>query len=124
MELPGRTEDLSSSLCRIFEVVKSCIARFEKASRQSVILGKSHIFFFPNLDVAKTLELSSAVNMPRMDDLGRYFGACLIHQQCNTVTYEDLARYNKWLFECIARCVSLERRITLAKSRLNTLPTF
>lgn len=53
------------------EVVKSFLARFEKASEQRVNFGKSYIFFLPNLDIAMTSELSRAVDMPRMNDLGR-----------------------------------------------------
>lgn len=119
----------SSALCRAslnqVAVMNDCLEKFCVASSQKVSKSKSKIFCSKNVSSTPANAVSTAFGCPITIDLGKYLGVPIIHGRVKKEMYQDIAmRMNAKLKNWKVNTLSLARRIIIAQSVIQSLPTY
>ncbi|KAL4353303.1 hypothetical protein GQ457_06G005280 [Hibiscus cannabinus] len=106
-------------------VIRGILNGFCQASGHKVSISKTQIFFSRNCDMASKSLIARNFGFEVVEDLGKYLGVSLLHKRVTHATYAYVldamrARLSGWA----AQSLSLAGRITLAKSVLQSIPTY
>lgn len=63
------------------DLIKNTLNEFCMASGQKVNLSKSQVFFSGNINDVDATSLSDSLGIAKTDDLGKYLGVPILHQQ-------------------------------------------
>lgn len=86
-------------------------------------LSKSKVFFSSNTDPDLVTDLSRTLGIEKIQDLGTYLGAPLLHQRSSRNAYAYvLEKMKKKLSVGEANSLSFAGRVTLVKSSLASMP--
>lgn len=98
---------------------------FCNATRQKVSNEKTRIYFSKKTPYHAKTDIISYFGFVRTDNLGLYLGMPLIHdKQVKKDFSRVLDRVNSKLSGWKANCLSMARRITLAKSVISSIPYY
>ncbi|CAN1810688.1 Putative ribonuclease H protein At1g65750 [Linum perenne] len=102
-----------------------CLAEFGAASGLEVSKDKSSIFCSKNTTRDLAALVSSTLNFPLTQDLGRYLGVPVLHGRTTRGTYQPIIdKLDNKLSGWKAKSLSLAGRVTLAKSALSAIPAY
>ncbi|XP_031099806.1 uncharacterized protein LOC116004005 [Ipomoea triloba] len=107
------------------EVIRDSLDRFCDASGQKISYKKSQVFFSKNVDPAVASHIANSLNLAKTENLGIYLGVQSAHGRTTKHDFSSLLDRIKGRMEgWKTRTLSLAGRITLAKSVLNSIPTY
>ncbi|XP_031096925.1 uncharacterized protein LOC116001176 [Ipomoea triloba] len=111
--------------CDASGVIRDNLERYCDASGQKINYAKSQVYFSKNVAPAVASDFANRLNLAKTDNLGTYLGVQSAHGRIFRQNFGNLLDLLKGRMEgWKARILSLAGRVTLAKSVLNSIPTY
>lgn len=107
------------------QVFQHIMEAFCRSFGQKISRDKSRVFFSKNVGWQVKQQLSDALGIQWIEDLGKYLGVPILHKRASKETYNFiLEKVTQRLSSWKSRNLSFAGRVTLTKSVLQALPTY